>query len=266
MRLLLAESDRLLAADVARTLESQRYVVEQSHDGADAQERLRSERYDLVILCASLPCKNGLELLFRLRKINTKVPVLMLVGSADTPELGPKCLDAGADDYLVKPFAQQELDARLRALLRRPSRHSPVLRCGDLEFDSNSRVFIALGKPLPLTPREHAVLEALIREPGRTLSKNDLADTLYTLEDSRSLDAIEIYVHRLRKKLDGCGAVIVTLRGLGYLLRAIVVGEERVSDDARRASAIDEGEAVDASGIHEDGSQPHARTISQQFA
>jgi two-component system, OmpR family, response regulator TctD len=121
---------------------------------------------------------------------------------------------------MAKPCDVAELEARIRVLLRRHANHrNPVLTCGNLSFDSNTRVFSIGERPLPLTPREHTVLEALMMKTGKTVSKQSLADTLYTLDDNVSPDAVEIYVHRLRKKMEGCNAAVVTLRGLGYLLR-----------------------------------------------
>jgi two-component system response regulator TctD len=128
-------------------------------------------------------------------------------------------LDGGADDYMVKPFEVEELEARIRVLLRRHARQkSPQISCGQLAYDTNTRLFSIAGAPLTLTPREHAVLEALTMNIGKTVSKATLAGTLFTLDEDASPDAIEVYVHRLRKKMEGCDAAIVTLRGLGYLL------------------------------------------------
>jgi two-component system response regulator TctD len=121
---------------------------------------------------------------------------------------------------MVKPFEVEELEARIRVLLRRRARRNvPEITCGRLSYDTNTKIFAVGETPLALTPREHAVLEALLMNMGKTVSKAELANTLFTLDEHTSADAIEIYVHRLRKKMEGCGAAIVTLRGLGYLLR-----------------------------------------------
>jgi two-component system response regulator TctD len=130
-------------------------------------------------------------------------------------------LDSGADDYMAKPFEVAELEARIRVLLRRSANHkNPVLRCGNLSFDSNTRQFSVNQAGLSLTPREHTLLEALMMKPGKTVSKQALAESLFTLDETVSPEAIEIYVHRLRKKLQGSDAAIITLRGLGYLLKS----------------------------------------------
>ena len=131
-------------------------------------------------------------------------------------------LDQGADDYMAKPFEVEELEARIRVLLRRSSRvANPIIQCGQLQYDSNAREFAVADRPLPLTPRERAVLEVLTMKLGSTVSKQALSQSLFSIDANVSPDAIEIYVHRLRKKLEHSEATIVTLRGLGYLLRPV---------------------------------------------
>ncbi|MDB5872943.1 MAG: transcriptional regulatory, terminal family protein [Ramlibacter sp.] len=220
MRILLVEDNRPLSEWLTRVLQRERYAVECAYDGDDANLRLRSQCYDLVILDLALPRMDGEEVLRRLRRRDDNVPVLILT-ARDTLEGRVGGLDSGADDYMAKPFDVAELEARIRVLLRRRANHrNPVLRMGNLAFDSNTREFSVGQAPLSLTPREHAVLQALLMKPGCTVSKHALADSLYTLEDNVSPDAIEIYVHRLRKKMEGCDASIITLRGLGYLLKS----------------------------------------------
>jgi two-component system response regulator TctD len=218
VRILLVEDNRELSGWLARTLRD-RYAVECAFDGDDADHRLRTQRYDLVILDLALPKMDGEEVLRRLRTRDPETPVLVLTATNTiTGRVGT--LDGGADDYMVKPFEVDELEARIRVLLRRHARlKSPQIACGRLTYDTNTRLFAIDGRALALTPREHAVLEALIMNMGKTVSKQALAGTLYTVDDEASPDAIEIYVHRLRKKMEGCDAGIVTLRGLGYLLR-----------------------------------------------
>jgi len=224
MRILLVEDNRTLSEWLARTLQKDRYVIECAYDGADAHARLLSERYDLVILDLELPGLAGDEVLRRLRARDNNVPVLIL-SARDTLAGRVAGLDSGADDYMGKPFEVAELEARIRVLLRRHANHkNPVLRCGALGYDSNTRLF-SLGEgpaaaPLPLTPREHALLEALLLKQGQTVSKQALSEALFTLDDNVSPDAVEIYVHRVRKKLQGSDVAILTLRGLGYLLKS----------------------------------------------
>ena len=219
MRILLVEDNRDLSGWLARSLQREQYAVECSPDGEDADNRLRTETYDLVILDLALPRMNGEEVLRRLRRRDAETPVLVLTATNTmTGRVGT--LDGGADDYMVKPFEIQELEARIRVLLRRRARQkTPQIECGRLALDTNTRLFTVDGNELALTPRERAVLEALMMNVGKTVSKAALAQTLFTLDEETSADAIEVYVHRLRRKMEGCDAAIVTLRGLGYLLR-----------------------------------------------
>ncbi len=218
MRILLVEDNRQLSDWLSRTLVKERYVVECAFDGDDANYRLQTQTYDLVVLDLGLPGLGGEEVLRRLRSRDNNVPVLILTAS-NSLQARVGGLDAGADDYMAKPFDVSELEARIRMLLRRSVNHkNPVLRCGGLALDSNTRIFSCGGNALSLTPREHSVLEVLLMKLGKTVSKQVLAESLFTVDDNTSSDAIEIYVHRLRKKLESCNVSIITLRGLGYLL------------------------------------------------
>lgn len=224
MRILLVEDNQELADWLGRTLRRQHYTVDWVGNGADADFLLRSERFDLVILDLTLPKMDGQEVLRRLRARHNTTPVLVLTAN-NTTQSRVSELDHGADDYVAKPFEVEELEARIRVLLRRSSQVAqPLVECGDLVYDSNSHEFTLHGQPLALTPRERAVLELLALKLGTTVSKNALAQSLFSLDETLSVDAIEIYVHRLRKKLEGSDAAIVTLRGLGYVLRRVQRG------------------------------------------
>lgn len=219
MKILLVEDNRALSKWLARTLQADKYTVECVYDGSDADQLLLTETYDLVILDLALPGLHGREVLKRLRGRQNPVPVLILT-AYDATRDRVEGLDIGADDYMAKPFEVHELEARIRALLRRANQQkNPILTCGTLVYDSNSREFSLGGATLALTPREHAVLEMLIMKSGKTVSKRALADSLFSFDEDVNPDAIEIYVHRVRKKLESGDAVIVTLRGLGYLLK-----------------------------------------------
>ncbi len=220
MRLLLVEDNRQLADWMAKTLRSERYTVDCVYAGDDADHVLHTEDYALVILDLALPEIGGLEILRRLRARGSAVPVIILTAN-DTLEARVAGLNHGADDYLAKPFEITELEARIRANLRRAHAHAQtVVQCGPLVFDSNSRQFTLAGEPLSLTAREHAVLEALTLRAGATVSKAALATMVFGFDDEANPNAIEIYVHRVRKKLAGAAIGIVTLRGLGYVLKA----------------------------------------------
>jgi two-component system response regulator TctD len=219
MRILLVEDNRPLSEWLALTLHRENYTVDCVYDGEDADHLLLTQQYDLVILDISLPRLNGDKVLQRLRARNNNVPVLILTAN-NSVEGRVGGLNTGADDYLAKPFDVSELEARIRALLRRSSQHpNPILQCGSLIYDSNSRIFTLAGKQLSLTRREQAVLETLMAKMGKTVSKQALAESLFAMAEEASPDAIEVYIHRLRKKLEHGDAAIITLRGLGYLLK-----------------------------------------------
>ncbi|HXA46783.1 MAG TPA: response regulator [Burkholderiaceae bacterium] len=218
MKLLLVEDNRELSSWLTRLLTQSGYAVEQAFTGEEGAHLLLTQSYDAILLDLTLPGMNGQEVLKNLRNKNNEVPVL-IISAQDTLGDIVENLNLGADDYMAKPFDIQELEARLRSLLRRSSgKANPIVSCGSLSYDSNAKIFSSHGKDLNLTPREHAVLEALIRRIGKTVSKKDLADGLFTLEDTVSPKALEIYIVRLRKKLENSGAQIITLRGLGYML------------------------------------------------
>ena len=219
MRILVVEDNAELAQWLARTLRKEQYTVDCINNGADADFALKSEKYNLVILDLALPKLDGKEVLRRLRARQDTTPVLVLTAN-NTIQSRVSELDQGADDYMAKPFEIEELEARIRMLMRRSSgQASPLIACGDLSYNSNTREFQIAQQPLALTPRERAVLEMLVRKTGTTVTKQALAQSLFSLNEEASTDAIEIYVHRLRKKLEPSSAEIMTLRGLGYLLR-----------------------------------------------
>lgn len=220
MRILLAEDNLKLATSLTESLSQSGFTVDCMHDGASADHLLTTQDYALAILDIGMPRLDGLEVLRRLRARRNPLPVLILTahGSVEDRVRG---LNLGADDYLAKPFALTELEARARALIRRSHGHDRTeLACGPLHYDSVSRAFTLHGELLPLTGRERAVLEILLLRDGRAVNKAALSEKIFGIDESVNADAIEIYVYRLRKKLEGSGVSIVTLRGLGYLLEA----------------------------------------------
>lgn len=221
MRILLVEDDPELADSLTRALKAGGLTVDTLHDGVAADLALRSEDYALVILDVGLPRMDGFEVLRQLRERRQTLAVLILTARS---EVGDRVrgLNLGADDYLAKPFELSELEARVNALLRRSLMGGERLqRCGSLVYDLTDRRFTLDDTPLQLPSREHAVLENLISRPVRLLNKEQLASKVFGLDQDASPEAIEIYISRLRRKLDGSSVRIVTFRGLGYLLEAI---------------------------------------------
>jgi two-component system response regulator TctD len=221
MRLLLVEDNQALAEGLRQTLAHERHSIDWVDNGADADYLLSTQTFDLVILDLGLPRLSGEEVLRRLRARRNTTPVMVLTAAASLHSRVHQ-LDSGADDVLAKPFEVEELEARIRVLLRRNARQAhPRMACAQLSFDTSTGEAQVAGQVLNLTPRERAVLELLMNQLGSTVSKQALSQSLSTLDDAVSADAVEIYVHRLRKKIDHSGATIVTLRGLGYLLRPV---------------------------------------------
>ena len=225
MRILLVEDHIELSHWLAKALRDANLTVECAATGADADALLHTQDYALVILDLTLPRMDGLDVLRRLRDRGgprARTPVLILTARGGLEER-VQGLNLGADDYMAKPFELAELEARVKALLRRSSGNEALVQqCGALRFDTVGRMFTYGDAPLALTPREYAVLEALIARPGRPISKEKLFTEVFALDDDANLDAIELYIHRVRKKLDRVdagGAVITTLRGIGYLLQ-----------------------------------------------
>ncbi|MBN3854598.1 response regulator transcription factor [Paraburkholderia sp. Ac-20340] len=218
MRILIAEDDSILADGLVRSLRQAGYAVDHVRTGVDADTALSMQSFDLLILDLGLPKMPGLEVLRRLRARNSNLPVLILT-AADSVDERVKGLDLGADDYMAKPFALNELEARVRALTRRGAGGGPtVVRHGALSFDQVGRVAHIHEQVLDLSARELGVLEVLLQRLGRLVSKEQLVDHLCEWGEEVSNNAIEVYVHRLRKKLETGGVRIVTVRGLGYCL------------------------------------------------
>jgi two-component system OmpR family response regulator len=218
MRILVAEDDAILADGVTRTLRQSGYAVDWVKNGAEADSALESHDFDLLILDIGLPKKSGLDVLKRLRARDSRLPVLILT-ALDGINDRVRGLDAGADDYLAKPFELAELEARVRALTRRGMAGSPtLLRHGALTYDQVGRIVRLNGEPLELSAREVSLLEIFLQRAGRLVSKDQLVGHLCEWGEEVSGNAIEVYVHRLRKKLEPGGVRIVTVRGLGYSL------------------------------------------------
>jgi two-component system OmpR family response regulator len=218
MRILLVEDDPALSGSLKQGLQQMGFAVELSSDGAEADAILALRSFDLVVLDLGLPGMSGMEVLRGLRKRGATTPVLILTAH-DALQDKVAGLKAGADDYVLKPFDFEELEARLQALLRRTqSERTGYLEAGDLRLDKRSREALFRNQPLNLSSREVDVLEMLMNRYGRVVSKDQLAEHLTGLEEEIGQNAVEVYVHRLRKKLEPLGISVRTLRGLGYLL------------------------------------------------
>lgn len=217
MRILIAEDDAIIADGLSRSLRQAGYAVDWAANGQDADTALLTVTYDLLILDLGLPKLPGLEVLKRLRSRTSQLPVLILTALDGTHDR-VKGLDLGADDYMVKPFELAELEARVRALTRRSAGTAPTIQCGSLVFDQVGRVAQVEGVMLELSAREIGLLEVLLTRMGRLVSKDQLVDHLCGWGEEVSHNAIEVYVHRLRKKLEPGGVKIATVRGLGYCL------------------------------------------------
>jgi len=218
MRVLLAEDDTVLADGLCRSLRKSGYAVDWVTTGSDADSALVAQPYDLLILDLGLPRMSGLEVLKRLRGREARVSVLILT-AADSVEQRVRGLDLGADDFMAKPFALSELEARVRALVRRAmGAGSNIVRLGDLVYDQGGRTATLHGQSLELSARETGLLEVLLQRAGRLVSKEQIVDHLCEWGDEVSHNAIEVYMHRLRRKLEGASIRIATVRGLGYCL------------------------------------------------
>jgi two-component system OmpR family response regulator len=218
MRLLIVEDDALLADGLARSLRQSAYAVDWVESAERALLAVEHESFDLVILDLGLPGIDGFEMLRRLRRADRYVPVIV-VTARDAVTDRVHGLDLGADDYLVKPFATEELEARVRALIRRGhTPTAPQLEFGPLTLDLVGRQARVDGTPLDLTAREWAIVELFVTQPGVALSKERIVQSLSSWDEKLSHNAVEVYVSRLRAKLEAAGVRIRTVRGFGYLL------------------------------------------------
>jgi two-component system OmpR family response regulator len=219
MRVLVVEDDSLLSKGLTRVLTRAGHAVDQAETGVQADKALRTASYALVVLDIGLPDIDGFEVLRRLRMRHSASNVLILT-ARDAVEDRVHGLDLGADDYLTKPFSITEFEARVRALLRRTSLPPGSVSLGGLIVDVEAKSVRCNGTPIELTVREWALLELFMARPGRVLSKEQIAQQLADYEAQLSPNAIEVYVSRLRSKIEAAGVRIRTVRGFGYLWQA----------------------------------------------
>lgn len=218
MRILVVEDDSMLSDAIVRALTQSAHAVDLARNGEEADHALVANEYDLVVLDVGLPRIDGLEVLRRLRSRRNKVPVLMVTVN-DTLQDRVQGLDLGADDYLTKPFQLSELEARVRALIRRShgSGNTDLVH-GRLRLDMAARRLFLDDQPLDLSVRELAVLELLLLRAGRVVTKQQIIDHLYGWEEGSSSNAVEVFIYRLRRKLEASAIDIRTVRGMGYVI------------------------------------------------
>lgn len=216
MRLLLVEDDPMIGETVLDLLRDDGYAVDWVRDGSMAESAALDQDYDLILLDLGLPRKDGLEVLRELRARKCRSPIL-IASARDAVQQRIEGLDAGADDYIVKPYDLDELLARIRALIRRSAgRAEPVYEHGNVRINTNTKEVTVDSQPITISAREWAVLEALLARPGLILSRAQIEEKLFAWKDEISSNAVEVYIHGLRKKL---GAdLIQTVRGMGYLI------------------------------------------------
>lgn len=214
MRILLVEDDIMVGESLCRALTQSGHAVDWLRDGDSADSALHAQSFDMMLLDLGLPKRAGLDVLKQLRDRGSAMPVIILTAREALSERITG-LDAGADDYLVKPFALEELEARIRAVERRHVGQSkPLLQCGELTLDPSTREVRFRNEPVQLSAREYQILYVLLRRPGAIISRPDLEEQLFNWDAEIDSNAIEVYIHRLRQKLSP--QTIRTVRGLGY--------------------------------------------------
>jgi two-component system response regulator QseB len=216
MRVMLVEDDAMIAQGLQTALRQAGFAVDWMRDGGSAAAALKTSAFDVMLLDLGLPHRDGIDVLRELRKRGDKTPVIILT-ARDEIQHRIAGLDAGADDYVVKPFDLDEVMARMRSVLRRATgRGDSTIQHGDLRLDLAARTIERNGAPVSLSAHEYAVLEALLQRPGAVLSRSQLEDRLYGWDEQIGSNAVEVYIHGLRRKLGS--DVIRTLRGVGYFV------------------------------------------------
>ncbi len=230
MRILVVEDERKVASFIKHGLEEERYIVETASDGITGLEMSMNNQFDAILLDVMLPGKDGFTILKELRDVGVSTPILMLTARGTTEDR-VHGLDLGADDYLPKPFSFEELAARLRSILRRSTpEKSTKLRCGDLMLDTVSHLAYRFGKEIELTTKEYALLEYLIRNKNRILSRSTITQHVWKHNFDPESNIIDVYVKRLRTKIereDGSKPLVQSIRGVGYRMRDLPVDDDQ---------------------------------------
>ncbi|MCX7735478.1 MAG: response regulator transcription factor [Candidatus Kapabacteria bacterium] len=233
MRILVVEDERKVASFIKNGLEEERYIVETASDGKTGLEMAMNNQFDAILLDVMLPGMDGFKVLNELRNAGISTPIMMLTARGTTEDR-VQGLDLGADDYLPKPFSFEELAARLRSILRRSSTEkSTKLKCGDLVLDTISHVAYRFGKEIELTTKEYALLEYLIRNKNRILSRSTITQHVWKHNFDPESNIIDVYIKRLRAKIereDGTKPLIQSIRGVGYRMRDLPQDDESTVD------------------------------------
>ncbi|HET6229202.1 MAG TPA: response regulator transcription factor [Longimicrobiaceae bacterium] len=221
MRILIVEDNTRIAGFIAKGLREEGYVVQTATDGDEGFAKATAEGFDAAVVDVMIPGRNGFDLVRDLRAAGVALPVLLLTAK-DRTEDKVEGLDSGADDYLTKPFDFSELTARLRALLRRSSAGAPAtLRAGDVELDPATREVRKAGEAVELTPKEFSLLEYLLRNADRPLSRATLMEHVWGIRFDPGTNVVDVFINSLRNKLDRERELIVTVRGVGYTIRSV---------------------------------------------
>lgn len=218
MRIIIIEDDRLISEGLRECVTRMGHAVDIAHDATEANAAISCTQYDLILLDLGLPRIPGLTVLEHLRGKGDSTPVIILTATNEL-DARVKALDLGADDYLIKPFSFAELEARIRAVTRRRFQNTPQLKIGNLTYDQNSRRVFVNEEEIYLSAREQAILEFLLLNGDRLVSKEQLLEQICSWDHEVSINAIEVYIHRLRRKLEKADLTINTSRGLGYHIR-----------------------------------------------
>lgn len=221
MKILIVEDEMEMAGQLRRILEDRRYVVEAASDGEEALDRVFDQAFDLIVLDIMLPKRDGLSVLREIRRARIETPVLLLTAKCEIDDR-VQGLDEGADDYLPKPFSVNELLARMRALLRRTSAQVvPILETGDIRLDTITREVTAGGKTIQLTPKEFSILEFLLYNKNRAVSRFSLSEHVWgeDFDPFTMSNYIDVHIKNLRRKTGDDGRIIETIRGFGYIIR-----------------------------------------------
>ena len=224
MRILVVEDEHRIGTSIKKGLELEKYAVDLAFDGRDGFDLASTEEYDCLILDLMLPGMDGISICKKLRAINIHTPILILTAKSQIDDKITG-LDSGADDYLTKPFSFEELLARLRALIRRPSGgHNPVLRVGDLEMDTISFLVKRGDIPVTLSSKEYSLLEYLMRQAGKIISKDQITGHVWNYDDDILPNTVEVYIRKLRQKIEvpfkNKKPLLITVRGFGYKIES----------------------------------------------